>query len=42
MQNLEIIDRLKVKITELFKDEKTGHDISHLERVFENANGFSL
>lgn len=37
MQNLEIIDRLKVKITELFKDEKTGHDISHLERVFENA-----
>lgn len=37
MQNLEIIDRLKVKITKLFKDEKTGHDISHLERVFENA-----
>ena len=37
MQDLEIIDRLKLKITKLFKDEKTGHDISHLERVFENA-----
>lgn len=37
MQDLAIIDRLKIKIDELFKDEKTGHDISHLERVFENA-----
>jgi uncharacterized protein len=37
MQDLEIIQNLKSKIRELFKDEKTGHDISHLERVFENA-----
>ena len=37
MQDLAIIDRLKIKIAQLFKDEKTGHDISHLERVFENA-----
>ena len=37
MQDLEIIQNLKSKIRELFKDEKTGHDISHLERVFEAA-----
>lgn len=35
--NYEIIKKLKEKLFELFKYENTGHDISHLERVFDNA-----
>lgn len=31
--NCDIIDILKVKLNEMFKEENTGHDISHLERV---------
>lgn len=34
---MEIIKSLKVKLYQLFKDESSGHDISHLERVLENA-----
>lgn len=37
MCELTIIKTLKEKLHELFKDENTGHDISHLERVLENA-----
>ncbi len=37
MCNLKIIERLKLKLTELFKNEDTGHDISHLERVLNYA-----
>ena len=33
----EILKKLKVELNTLFKDEKTGHDISHLERVLDNA-----
>ncbi len=33
----EILKKLKVELNNLFKDEKTGHDISHLERVLDNA-----
>lgn len=34
---LSIIDRIKVKIRNLFKEENTGHDIHHLERVYDLA-----
>ena len=37
MENLEIINHLKQKVNEMFKDECTGHDISHLTRVLDNA-----
>ena len=33
----EILKKLKVELNILFKDERTGHDISHLERVLDNA-----
>lgn len=34
---MEITKKLKDKLTQLFKEEKTGHDISHLERVYDLA-----
>lgn len=34
---MKIIEKLKSKLKDLFKGENTGHDISHLERVLENA-----
>lgn len=37
MQELEILNKLKTKITQLFEKENTGHDISHLERVYDLA-----
>lgn len=33
----EIIANLNQKLSELFKYENTGHDITHLNRVFKNA-----
>lgn len=33
----QIIENLNKKLSELFKYENTGHDISHLKRVFKNA-----
>lgn len=33
----DIIENLKAKLREMFKEENTGHDISHLERVLEIA-----
>jgi uncharacterized protein len=33
----KIIEDLKIKLKEWFKDENTGHDFSHLERVFDYA-----
>ena len=32
-----IIKELKPKLKELFSDDKSGHDISHLERVYKTA-----
>lgn len=37
MFNLPAIKRLKRKIYELFKNENSGHDFSHLKRVMNNA-----
>ena len=38
MENLNnIITNLNNKLIELFKDENTGHDINHLNRVYKNA-----
>ena len=34
---LDITKRVKQKIYQLFKEEKSGHDINHLERVLKNA-----
>lgn len=34
---ISIVQKTKEKLRELFEDENTGHDISHLERVFDNA-----
>lgn len=33
----KIIEKLKAKLNKLFKHDRTGHDILHLERVYENA-----
>ena len=37
MNELRILKELKEKLRNLFKEESTGHDISHLERVLSNA-----
>jgi len=37
MSSLSIIKLLRKKLKKLFKNENTGHDISHLERVLKNA-----
>lgn len=36
-KELDIIKTLKEKMYQLFSDENSGHDISHLERVYNNA-----
>ena len=33
----EIIEKIRPIVLELFKDEKSGHDITHLERVYNTA-----
>lgn len=33
----EVLERVKAKVNLLFKNENTGHDISHLTRVLDNA-----
>ena len=37
MNELKILNDLRQKLNSLFKEENTGHDISHLERVLANA-----
>lgn len=38
MKDFDIIERIKNKVQEMFKEENTGHDISHLVRVYEFAS----
>ena len=38
MQNIDnFINKLEIKIKELFKKDETGHDLEHLKRVLNNA-----
>lgn len=37
MENLDILKTLRERLKEIFSNEKTGHDISHLERVLDYA-----